>query len=151
MQEFTAALPAQTGNWPKIAEPIQHSGRILGRIVRVTAVRTAFTELSMPEQSLDSMTLREKLKTASGVLRELVEHLDQGFLPKVRELGRMVEPLSTTGVYRLKDDTTVSDHTIRDQVAQILSSESFTDEVYGKAEQFFTAIETEVAKILVQT
>ena len=46
-------------------------------------------------RSLDDLTIRDKCREAQRVIRELIDHLDQAFLPKVknlRKLARAQEP-----------------------------------------------------------
>ena len=39
--------------------------------------------------AIDQLTLREKLRDAAHVARELIEHLELGFVPKVHELRKL--------------------------------------------------------------
>ena len=101
----------------------------------------------MADLNLDGMTLRELFKLASSVTRELAEHLQQGFLPQVQELARMVRPKEASGVYRL-DDEAITDVTVRNQVATVLERENFTEELSEKLALILQAIDEEVARVL---
>lgn len=101
----------------------------------------------MQTYRLDNMTLREKYKAADVIVRELIEHIELGFLPKVRELERSVEPQESSGVYRLPKHS-ATDRTIRDEVSVVLESELFTDDVFEQLRNLLESIDVDVADIL---
>ncbi len=101
----------------------------------------------MQKYRLDNMTLREKYKAADVIVRELIEHIELGFLPKVRELERLVEPQEASGVYRLQERS-ATDRTIRDEVGVVLESELFTDDVFEQLRDLLESIDVDVADIL---
>jgi hypothetical protein len=102
----------------------------------------------MADVPFEDMTLREKFKVGGVVVRELIEHLDQGFLPKVRELEKLVRPADTAAAYRLDDEEEVTDVSVRNQTAELLESEDFTDELFERTFRLLAAIDEEVARIL---
>ena len=101
----------------------------------------------MSNYRLESMTLREKYKAADVIVRELIEHIELGFLPKVRQLERLVEPQESSGVYRLPENS-ATDRTIRDEVGVVLESELFTDDVVEQLRALLESIDSDVAQIL---
>jgi len=97
----------------------------------------------MAERLLSEMTLREMLTDAERLTRELIEHLDQGFIPKVHTLRKMVRPTISGGV-----DAEVEDISVRDTTARVLKSEEFMAELYQKLKQYCTAIDEAVSRII---
>lgn len=97
----------------------------------------------MDTRPLEQLTLREKLTEAERVTRELIEHLDRGFIPKAHELRRVVRPH-----YEGPDGTPVQDVTVRNHAARVLESDQFTEKLYEKLDRYFAAIATEVSQIV---
>jgi hypothetical protein len=97
----------------------------------------------MVERSLEQMTLREKLTEAERLTRELIDHLDQGFLPRCHDLSRLVRPINgEPPALRALEDVTV-----RTQVAHILESETFTESLFQKLSTYCQAIDEAVGRI----
>lgn len=94
-------------------------------------------------RSIESMTLRDKCREANRVIRELIDHLDQGFLPKVQELQR----LSRAREQKF-DPSQIRDVTIRTHAAAILEAEQYTIKLDEEAKQLFTAIAREVDHVV---
>ncbi|WP_166820393.1 hypothetical protein [Thalassoroseus pseudoceratinae] len=101
----------------------------------------------MSNDRLENMTLREKYKAADVIVRELIEHVELGFLPKVQGLERLVEPQEASGVYRLQENA-ATDRTIRDEVGVVLESELFTDDVFDRLRALLESINGDVSEIL---
>lgn len=92
---------------------------------------------------LNSLTLREKIHEAARKSRDMTEHLEQGFLPKVHALRKLTlpqDPAATT--------PPVADITIRHHAAEVLESEEYTDRLDSEAMQYFEAVSREVADLL---
>ena len=93
-------------------------------------------------RSLDDLTPRDKCREAQRVIRELIDHLDQAFLPKVknlRKLARAQEPgYNPAGV---------RDVTIRAQAASLLEAEQYTIKLDEESKQFLTALAAEVEQL----
>lgn len=96
----------------------------------------------MDTRPLEQLTLRDKLTEAERVTRELVEHLDRGFIPKAHELRRVVRH------HDGPDGTPVQDVTVRNHAARVLESDQFTEKLYDKLDRYFAAIATEVSRIV---
>ncbi len=97
----------------------------------------------MADRSIDRLTLRELATDSERLLREAVEHIELGFAPKVRAVSRLV---------RLSDESSEEDDveflTIRNRVADLLESDTFTERLYEKLDEYFAAIDRSVSKIV---
>ena len=92
---------------------------------------------------VEGLTLREKCRDANRVVRELIDHLEQGFLPKVGSLRKVARARSQSF-----DPSQVRDVTIRSQAAAILDAEQYTIKLDEEAKQLFTAIAAEVEHLV---
>lgn len=97
----------------------------------------------MPERSLTSLTLREKFNDVERLARELMQHLEHGFIPKAQELRRTAQ----RGCVPEHQDA-VTDATIRNLVEQVLASDDYTRELCSRAQRYLEAVDHEVAEIL---
>lgn len=97
----------------------------------------------MNEPSLSNLTLRELIIEAQKLSRDLADHLDRNFLPKVNQLKRQSQPTSDSP-YPLD----VEDITVRNQVKVVLESEKYTNSTYKKLHQYCKAIDEAVSKIV---
>ena len=91
------------------------------------------------------LTLRELFIEAERLNRELIEHLEQGFLPKVQNLARLVGP-----GYVDAHGHPAGDLTVRNTAAQVLESEAYTEQLYGRIRDYCEAIDREVARIIAE-
>ena len=96
----------------------------------------------MAETQLKEMTLREMLADAEQLTRELIEHLDQNFIPKAHALRKLVRPTVGGSV-----DEEVQDISVRDTAIRALKSEEFTEELYENISQYCAAIDDAVSRI----
>ncbi len=98
------------------------------------------------ERPIGHLTLREMFVDAERITRELLEHLDQGFLPKTHELARLLRPIhgEPPGLNVLEDIT------VRTQAHRLLESEAFTDEVFIRLGEYCRAIDESVSRILTE-
>lgn len=101
----------------------------------------------MTSNDIQNMTLRDKIRHASLLVRELTEHLEQGFIPKARDVVTLVRSRGDTGAFNMQDES-MTDTTVRNSVADLLQSEAFTDELYGRVDELLSAIDSEVARIV---
>ena len=109
-----------------------------------TAARRAARpeEMNMPETSLNEMTLRDMLADAEHLTRDLIEHLDQNFIPKAHALRKLVRPTVGSNV-----DEEVEDISVRVTAIRVLKSEDFSEELCDKIRQYCTAIDDAVSQI----
>lgn len=96
----------------------------------------------MADRLVEDLPLRDVFTEAERLGRELIDHLDNGFLPQVRALVELVE-VSDAGVRR--DD--VEDVTIRNQAAKLLDRARFADDLYARFDRCVIAIEQSVSRI----
>ncbi len=73
----------------------------------------------MEPDKIDQLTIREKLRDCERLTRELGEHLQQNFLPKVVELQSLAVP-------NLQQEERVADVSIRNSARAVLESDQFT-------------------------
>lgn len=87
----------------------------------------------------DSLPLREKFTTAERLTRELIDHLEQGFLPKIKQLRR---------VCRKDESDGITDKTVRYECTRLLKSDAFTHELTGDLNDLLTGIAAEMEPIV---
>jgi len=97
----------------------------------------------MNEPFARALSLRDMFKESDKVVRDLTEHLDRGFYPKIRQLSRLVRPTETEPF-----EPGVEDVTVRSHVKSVLDSELYTDQLYQKLSQYSDAINTSVSRIV---
>lgn len=91
--------------------------------------------------SPDSMTLRQKLIEADKLARELMDHLERGFVPKVHKLRRVTRQGSDV------DEEDVTDVTVRSAVDQVLESDDFAHNLCQSLRKFLASIDDEIRQI----
>jgi hypothetical protein len=99
----------------------------------------------MVERSPEQLTLRQLFTEAERLTRELTEHLEQGFLPKLQNLARLTDP-GHVDVH----GNPAEDVSLRNCAAQVLESELYTERLYEKIETYCTAIDGDVARIIAE-
>jgi hypothetical protein len=90
--------------------------------------------------SPNGMTLRQKLTEADKLTRELMDHLERGFLPKVHTLRRVTRHGSEV------ENESITDLTVRSTADLVLDSAAFTTELARGLEQFLSAIHADVTQ-----
>lgn len=93
--------------------------------------------------TIDHLTLREKLRDAARSVRELIEHIEHGFVPKVHELRKLTrqhDPASGT--------PPVADVTIRSYVSAVLESDRFTVGLNESLENYLNSIQKDVSEVV---
>lgn len=98
---------------------------------------------TVADDPIEQLTLREMVTQSERLCRELTEHLELGFLPKLQDLGRLVRP-TPTGSFA----TDIEDITVRHGVAGVLESEAFTGQLYHKFSRYCEAIDRAVSRIV---
>jgi hypothetical protein len=95
-------------------------------------------------ERLDNMTLRQKLSEADKLSRELIHHLEHGFIPKAHLLRRTArqgtDPTAT-------EQGEVTDLTIRSTVETVLNSDDFSRQVSGQLVEYLESIDRDVQRI----
>lgn len=93
--------------------------------------------------AIEHLTLREKLRDVIRVNRELIEHLELGFVPKVHDLKKLTkqhEPSST--------GPAVEDATVRGYVSAVLESDQFTDKLHDSLMNYLNSIQKDVSVVV---
>jgi len=90
--------------------------------------------------SPNGMTLRQKLTEADKLTRELMDHLERGFLPKVHNLRRVTRHGSEV------ENESITDLTVRSTADLVLDSAAFTAELAKGLELFLSAIHADVTQ-----
>lgn len=94
-------------------------------------------------ESIQSLTLRNKLNEAERIARELIHHVEHGFIPKVRELRRTARHGNDP-----KEQDLITDKTIRNAVEKTLTSDDFTRKLSDDLTAYLESIEADVQRIL---
>jgi hypothetical protein len=89
--------------------------------------------------SLDNLTLREKLRNVEKLTRELSDHLEKGFLPKVHGLRRLARK-GTDPEFR----ETISDIAIRESVSTVLKSDAYARELSENTRRYLRSIQADI-------
>ena len=92
------------------------------------------------ERPIEQQTLREMLTNSERLARELIEHLEQGFLPKVQRLNELLH------VPEDAEGGMVRDVTIRTQATTVLETDQFSQEMIEKMEQYLAALDNAITK-----
>lgn len=100
----------------------------------------------MADRPVEQLTLREQFTTCEHLLRELIDHLDQSFLAKIRKLEEMVDPQDNPA--NPMERAPVLDVNIRNHVAALLSSDDFSQTLHQKLDAFLAAIEQGAGRAL---
>ncbi len=90
----------------------------------------------MSDQSLNQLPLRELFVHAEHQARDLAEHLELNFLPKLTVLDESVHPKT--------EDQAVRDITVRSRAAQVLESDIFTQQLLQKMHDCLNAIDAKL-------
>lgn len=106
---------------------------------RTSSARGEIVSESVIKQS----PLREKFRESEKLLRDLTDHLERGFYPKLKQLSRLVRPTETEAF-----SPGIEDVTIRSHVKSVLESEAYTDQLCEKLAQYSDAINDSVSRIV---
>ena len=92
---------------------------------------------------IDNLTLREKLRDTARGVRELIEHLEMGFVPKVHELRKLSRQHDPTS-----GNPPVADVTIRSYVSAVVESDRFTVGLNESLEKYLNSIKSDVSEVI---
>ena len=96
----------------------------------------------MAERRVEDMPLRDVFTEVEQLARELVDRLENGFLPKANGLRELVE-VSEQGI----GSDNVNDVTVRNHSAQLLERARFTDKLFSRFDECVAAIDEKVSRI----
>lgn len=91
------------------------------------------------------LTLREMFSDSERLASELVEHLELGFIPTNEQLIRLVRVVPD-GIEKRR----VEDISVRNQAAELLKSDHFTQELFEKLDEYLEAIDQSVNRIITE-
>ena len=97
----------------------------------------------MSERPIEELSLREQLGHAEQLVRELSEHINQSFLPKLRTASELVRSNSATS-----ERADVPDSTVRSAMAALIKSDDFTQTLIDKLDPYLRSIHQGVERIL---
>tara|TARA_R110002095_G_scaffold149943_1_gene129564 strand:+ start:2465 stop:2743 length:279 start_codon:yes stop_codon:yes gene_type:complete len=89
------------------------------------------------------MTLREMFSDTERLAAELVEHLELGFIPTNEQLIRLVRVVPD-GI----EQRQVEDISVRNQAAELLKCDNFTQDLFEKLDEYLKAIDLSVNQIV---
>jgi hypothetical protein len=92
---------------------------------------------------MDQLTLQQKLSEAEKLVRDLIDHLEHGAIPKMHVLRRTANPAVES-----EDVAEVTDMTVRTAVENVLNSGKFTDQISSQLGSYLAAISKEVEQLL---
>lgn len=99
----------------------------------------------MSDRPIESLTLREKLIDAEKLTRELVDHLERGFIPKAHQLRRTARRATSP-----EHQDEIKDLTVRNSVDQVLKSDDYTRYLCERAVTLLNSIDTDVQTVFEQ-
>lgn len=85
----------------------------------------------MEIQDPNNLPLVERINKAEHFARELCEHLQQAFLPKLSDLRSSSKKL---------DSEVVSDQTMFDQMSSVVKAEQFASDIYARLIKYLESI-----------
>ena len=94
----------------------------------------------MPNSKIDNLTLHEKFSDLEHLSRDMIQHLEKGFLPKAHKLTKLLRKKEQ----ELED---LKDITVRNQVNVLLESEKYTDQLFQKISDYCESIAQAVKEI----
>lgn len=94
-------------------------------------------------RSIDGKTLRDKCRDANRVVREIIDHLENGILPKLNSLKKLARSREQGF-----DPSSVRDVTIRTHAAAILEAEQYSIKLDEESKALLSAIATEVEHLV---
>lgn len=92
---------------------------------------------------VERFTLREKIRESARGVRELIDHLEMGFVPKVHELRRLCRQHDPAS-----GNPPVADVTIRSYVLSVVESDRFTIGLNESLENYLNSIRKDVSEVL---
>lgn len=94
-------------------------------------------------RSLEQMTLRKKLSETERIVRELIHHLEHGFIPRAHSLRRTARRGNHS-----EEQHEITDQTVRSEVEKVVVADDFSRQLQEQLIQFSTSIEKDVNQII---
>lgn len=95
----------------------------------------------MATRTPDDLSLREKLIDAERLTRELIHHLEHGFIPKAHLLRRTARQGNEAG----HDE--ITDMTVRSTVERVIEADDFSRGLNHQLSAFLTSIHRDVRRL----
>ncbi len=92
-------------------------------------------------ETIENLTLREKLIEAENASRSLIDHLEHALIPKAHQLRKICRQGHD-------QDEEVTDMTVREHARQLISSDDYTRQIAEKTEAYLASLEAELRKLL---
>ncbi len=92
---------------------------------------------------LENLTLRNKLNESERLIRELIHHLEHGYVPKAHLLRRTARKGNDP-----KDQKDITDLTIRSAVEKVLDSDDFSLQLCDQLSDYLASIEKDLNRII---
>lgn len=96
----------------------------------------------MSAGSIDNLTLREKLRNVEKLTRELSDHLEKGFIPKVHKLRRLARRGNDP-----EHRESISDIAIREAVSTVLQSDTYARNLSDQTKRYLRSIQIDIDKM----
>lgn len=93
------------------------------------------------DRPVEDLTLREKFTEGERLARELIEHLEQGFIPKADSFRRLVD-------IKITEINQVDDNTIRNQAAALMETDQYTESLVEKLSRVLNSIHDETSRMV---
>lgn len=93
----------------------------------------------MEIQDPNNLPLVERINKAEHFARELCEHMQQAFLPKLSDLRSSSKKL---------DPDVVSDQTMFDQMSSVVKAEQFASDIYARLIKYLESIRKDAGVVL---
>lgn len=90
----------------------------------------------MDDRPIEQLTLRELFGNAEWLLRELNEHLEQAFRPRIRAVDDVVRSFANPA-----DRDEIADSTVRSRMAALIGSDDYSQKLISRLERLLHAIE----------
>jgi hypothetical protein len=88
------------------------------------------------DRPIEQLTLRELFGGSERLVRELTEHLEQSFLPKLHAAVDVVQSHS-----RAAERDEIPDSSVRSRMAALLASDDFSQKLFDRLDRHLTAID----------
>ena len=97
----------------------------------------------MADDALERLTLREKLTEVERMIRDLSDHIEQGVIPKTKDLYRLVRKYQPN-----ETESQASDRTVREHASELITIERFTEQAFEKISRYHVSIDDEITRII---
>ena len=91
----------------------------------------------MSDPKIDQLSLRDLFTDAERLTRDLIDHLEHGFIPKVQALNALM----------LDGGEQLEDLTVRNSAATVLEGHAFSQKLLDKLDNYYQAIDRTVSTI----